>query len=301
MASAKPVAVVARKRTTGIEWTEHTWNPFVGCTVKSAGCFNCYAMSLANRLAKMGQKNYEGLTAIRRGKVYWTGELARGSDSAWNKPRKIKNPSIIFVNSMSDFWHEKAPDDWRHEALALMADTPHQYQVLTKRPEELLLFIKRQPPGFAFPDNVWLGATVEDSKTVFRIDLLRDVPAKIKFLSVEPLIAATGKLNLAGIDWVITGGESGHGARPMEVDWLRSVRNDCLAQGVPHFFKQFGQPRNNPLWDEAVKNGLSPSAYVEQHDPIGKGGSMLDEVYYKEMPGEFKVAEVDPALAETKA
>lgn len=234
---------MARARTTGIEWTEHTWNPFVGCSIHTAGCTNCYAMGQAMRIVRMGTTaSYDGTVKLAgNGKPIWTGRVNKASAAAMRRPLTIREPSIIFVNSMSDFFHEAAQDAWRLEALEIMVRTPHQYQVLTKRPENILPFLERTK--VAFPRNVWIGATLERGDFAHRIDTLREVPATIRFLSVEPLIGYIGEVDLSGIHWVITGGESGPGSRPMHSAWVREVRDLCVAQSVPHFFKQWGDWR----------------------------------------------------------
>lgn len=271
------------KRSTGIEWTEHTWNPFVGCTILSAGCTNCYAMRMAARLAEFGTaKHYIGLTKKVNGHAVWTGKVARASDSGMRKPYTIRGSALIFVNSMSDFFHENAADAWRLEALAIMRETPqHQYQVLTKRPEQIAPFLERT--GETIPDNFWLGASVEDYRVVKRIDALRAIPARIRFLSVEPIINTLGPMDLTGIHQVITGGESGPGARACKPEWVREVRDQCIAQNVPHFFKQWGHWRNNPLQEQAPK-GTSPGEHVKTVDPNGKGGALLDGRLWREYP-----------------
>lgn len=276
-------------RSTGIEWTEHTWNPFVGCTIHTAGCTNCYAMRTALRLQDFGMESYAGVARLANGAPVWTGKINRATEAQMRKPFKIKKPSLIFVNSMSDFFHEGAKDEWRLDALAVMAKTPHQYQVLTKRPENIALFLARvNVPAScltltAFPRNVWIGATVERADCVHRIDTLRRVPATIRFLSVEPLIAAVGPMDLTGIHWVILGGESGPAARPMMPSWARDVRDQCIAQKVPLFFKQWGKAWNNPIFATAPKS-VTGSQWVEQNDPNGKGGSLLDGREWKEYP-----------------
>ena len=273
-----------RQRTTGIEWTDHTWNPFIGCSIKSAGCRNCYAMALAQRLEGMGQAAYKGLTKEVKGKVVWTGELRRNTDQAMRKPMRLRAPSIIFVNSMSDFFHSNAPIAAQREAWEVMLATPrHQYQVLTKRPENILPWLKAE--GIRkVPAHIWIGTTVEGGEVIDRIAVLKKVPAEIRFLSVEPLISRLGNADIRNIQWVITGGESGPGARPMQADWMREVRDLCLKYRVPHFFKQWGKAENNPLWQEAEGFGFEPGAYVRKLDPVGKGGSLLDRVHWKEMP-----------------
>lgn len=269
--------------TTGIEWTDHTWNPFVGCSIVSAGCTNCYAMRLAARIESFGVDHYQGTTRKANGQAVWTGRVRLASERALAKPYTLRTPSMVFVNSMSDFFHEAARDEWRLRVIDIIAKTPeHQYQVLTKRPEEISGFLART--GVALPNNVWLGVTVEHQKTAHRIDLLRDAPAAIRFLSLEPLIApGISKLGLTGVHWVIAGGESGPGARPMKTSWVRSIRDQCLAQRVAFFFKQWGRPENNPLWSEAP-SGTAPPAWVKRHDPNGKGGSTLDGREWKEFP-----------------
>lgn len=281
-----------QSRTTGIEWCSHTWNPFVGCSIKSAGCQNCYAMNLAKKLEDWGQPSYRGTTKTVRGKTIWTGKINKATPGAFRKPLGIHEPSIIFVNSMSDFFHDKAPDRLRMEAWEIMASTPrHQYQILTKRPENVRPFLRRQ--GIKnVPENIWLGATVEDARVAKRVDDVRRYPSKIKFLSVEPLIAEFGKVDLTDIQWVITGGESGPGARPMDPKWLYEVHSLTRKYGVKHFFKQYGKPQNNPLFAKAEAEGLAPATYVKEKDPIGKGGSLLRGRYVKEMPSKrFQVAE----------
>jgi protein gp37 len=287
-------------RTTGIEWTEHTWNPFVGCSIHTPGCTNCYAMKQAARIIEMGTTpSYDGTVRIANGKPIWTGRVNRATPATMKKPFQITEPSIIFVNSMSDFWHENAQDEWRIEALGVMASTPHQYQVLTKRPEHIAPFLERQ--ALHIPDNVWIGATIERGDFLHRIDTLRGVPARIRFLSVEPLIGPIGRMNLDGIQWVIGGGESGPGARSMKAEWARELRDECTRQGVAFFWKQWGKPQNNPLYFdiaarrqaiEASRAGtgskrlpaLTPLAWVETFDANGKGGSKIDGREWKEYP-----------------
>jgi protein gp37 len=268
-------------RSTGIEWTEHTWNPTVGCTIHTAGCTNCYAMRTAYRLQQFGIESYQGVAKMAGGQPVWTGRVNRATDAAFLKPFKIKKPSLIFVNSMSDFFHESVHDHWRLEALEIMRMTPHQYQVLTKRPEAIAPFLARMRVKFS--ENIWIGATIERADVAHRIDTLRAVPASILFLSIEPLIGPVGPMDLTGIHWVILGGESGPGARPMEATWARDVRDQCKAQKVPLFFKQWGKASNNPLWAQAPA-GFRRAAWVEQHDPVGKGGSLLDGKDWKAYP-----------------
>jgi protein gp37 len=272
-------------RSTGIEWTEHTWNPFVGCSIHTAGCTNCYAMRAAMRLQEFGQPSYQGVVKLANDSPVWTGVVNRASEAAFQKPFSIKKASLIFVNSMSDFFHEAAKDEWRTHAIEIMRATLHQYQVLTKRPENIAGYLSRvrAERNFVLPDNMWVGATVERWDCVHRIETLRRVPAKVRFLSIEPLINSVGPMDLTGIDWVILGGESGPRARPMLPLWARQVRDQCIEQKVPLFFKQWGKDSNNPLAWEAPKE-TTISQWIAKHDPVGKGGSKLDGREWKQYP-----------------
>lgn len=209
-----------------IEWTEQTWNPSVGCTKISPGCKNCYAEAMARRLKAMGTPGYANgfnLTLL---------------PERLEDPVKRKKPTVYFVNSMSDLFHERVPDEYIEKVFDVIKRTPHHtYQVLTKRAARLARFFKTR----SVPRNAWMGVSVEDKKYgVARIDHLRKVPASIRFLSVEPLLEDVGELNLAQIDWVIVGGESGPKARPMQKAWALSVQQQCEAQSVAFFFKQWG-------------------------------------------------------------
>lgn len=267
--------------TTGIEWTDHTWNPFVGCSILSAGCTNCYAMRQAHKLESFGVPQYQGVTRIANGNPVWTGKLHLSSDAAIRKPLGIKRPSFIFVNSMSDFFHDAAADSWREKAIMIMQQTPrHEYQVLTKRPENIMPFLERR--GSPFPRNMWVGATVERANVARRIDLIRAIKASIKFLSIEPLIGQLGPVDFSGIDWIIIGGESGPGARPMKYEWVTECIEQANRDRVPIFFKQWGRSENNPLWHTS-KNG-NPTRWVSMHDPVGKGGSKVNGTEYKHFP-----------------
>ena len=270
------------RRTTGIEWTQHTWNPVVGCTIATAGCTNCYAMRMAYRLEHaFHQPAYAGTTKkTSTGAIVWTGKLNRASRQSMRKPETITEPSTIFVNSMSDMFHPDMPDVWRDEAFALMFRIRrHRYQILTKRPEVAVRYYAQRPDLHGLP-HIWIGASVERGKEAWRIDELRKVPAGVRFLSVEPLIGALGPVDLTGIHWVITGGESGPGARLCKPEWTREVRDLCQAQGVAYFHKQHGTYRNHPL---VVERGM-PIAEVEAMDQHGKGGALLDGRLWREMP-----------------
>lgn len=270
-------------RTTPIEWTEHTWNPFVGCTIESAGCKNCYAMRMAHRCGEMGHAAYKGTAQSSNAGPVWTGTLNRNSDSAMAAPLKRKKPSVFFVNSMSDFWHPNASDAWRAEALDIMTATPwHVFQVLTKRPQLVADTLRRM--GRRLPDNVWLGATVEDSRVTDRIQHIRAVPASIHFLSVEPLIGPLANPDLSGIDWVITGGESGPRARQCRGAWVREIRDHIAARHADTalFHKQWGNYKNNPLTHEC---GMTAEKSAEIDPPSnGKGGALLDGELWRQFP-----------------
>ena len=209
-----------------IEWTEQTWNPVTGCTQVSAGCKHCYAERMALRLQAMAVPGY-----------------ARGFDLTLHadrlgQPLGRKKPTLYFVCSMADLFHEDVPDDFIDRVLAVARQTPrHTYQLLTKRAERLPEFFASRP----IPNNVWLGVTVEDRRHGLpRIDHLRRIPARVRFLSVEPLLEDLGPLDLDGIQWVIVGGESGPDARPMREAWALSVRDRCRAAGAAFLFKQWG-------------------------------------------------------------
>jgi len=209
----------------GIEWTETTWNPVTGCTKISPGCKNCYAERMALRLQAMGQENY------RNGFEVTLHERMLPLPLEWRKPR------MIFVNSMSDLFHNEVPTEFIEKTFAVMKKASwHTFQVLTKRSGRLLSL----KDTIKIPKNVWLGVSVECEDYLYRIDDLRKTDAQVKFLSLEPLIGPLPDLNLRGIDWVIVGGESGPGARPMKEEWARDIRDACLASHVPFFFKQWG-------------------------------------------------------------
>lgn len=213
--------------TSRIEWTEQTWNPVVGCTKISAGCKHCYAESMAKRLQAMATPGYENgfeLTLLPH----------RLAD-----PLKRTKPTVYFLNSMSDLFHERVPDVYIDQVFDVVAKTPrHTYQILTKRAQRMARYFGR---GRDVPPNAWMGVSVENKKHgVPRIKHLRTVPARIRFLSVEPLLEDVGELDLKDIHWVIVGGESGPKARPMKPEWAESVQRQCDEQDVAFFFKQWG-------------------------------------------------------------
>jgi protein gp37 len=208
-----------------IEWTGATWNPVTGCTKISSGCLNCYAERMARRLKAMGQRNYRN------------GFKVTCHPHLLDVPLKWKKPKMVFVNSMSDLFHKNVPDEFILDIFSTMVQArQHQFQILTKRAERLA----ELSPELSWSDNIWMGVTVESMEYQYRIDYLRYTGANIKFLSFEPLLEDLGGLNLDGVDWVIVGGESGPGARPMEIDWVRYIKKQCLAKNVPFFFKQWG-------------------------------------------------------------
>ena len=228
-----------------IEWTEMTWNPTTGCTKVSAGCKNCYAEDFALRLQAMGNKKYK--------KGF---KLTLHPDTL-NTPKHWKVSRIVFVNSMSDLFLEDIPLDYIKKVFKVMNETPkHIYQVLTKRAERLEELSKE----LCWSDNIWMGVTVEDVKSKYRISHLKRTKAKIKFLSLEPLLCALPKLNLNKIDWIIVGGESGKRARPIKKEWVIDIKKQCEKADVKFFFKQWG--------------GMNKKA----------NGRELNGKYYNEMP-----------------
>jgi protein gp37 len=208
-----------------IEWTEATWNPVTGCSKISAGCKHCYAERMAKRLQAMGQPNYA------RGFEVTLQAHALRIPLGWRKPR------TIFVNSMSDLFHADVPEAFIHRVFDTMLHAHwHQHQVLTKRADRLLELDQRLP----WAPQIWQGVSVENKSCAWRIDRLRETSAHVKFLSLEPLLGPLPSLNLQGIHWVIVGGESGPGARPVKPEWVRDIRDQCQAAGVAFFFKQWG-------------------------------------------------------------
>ena len=221
--------------TTNIEWVKNldgtrgkTWNPVTGCTKISAGCKHCYAERMALRLQAMGQPNYAN------------GFQLALHPAMLERPLTWKKPQMIFVNSMSDLFHEDVPPDFIQQVFAVMRQASwHTFQVLTKRGERLAALDN----ALNWPDNVWMGVTVENYDYISRIDALRQTRAAVKFLSLEPLLGPLPALDLRAIDWVIVGGESGPGARPLASAWVMDLRDQCLAANIPFFFKQWGGAR----------------------------------------------------------
>ncbi len=208
-----------------IEWTDVTWNPVTGCTKVSHGCRHCYAEQMARRLRAMGVEKYRNGFAVTEHPEVLRDPLT------WRKPR------LVFVNSMSDLFHESVSTSFIEEVFRVMNQASrHTFQVLTKRPERVV-DLNRQ---LRWTSNIWLGTSIESERWIDRLTLLRRIDAHTKFLSLEPLLGPLSSLDLRGVDWVIVGGESGPGARPMEADWAREIRDQCLAADVPFFFKQWG-------------------------------------------------------------
>ena len=213
-----------------IEWTEATWNPVTGCTKVSAGCKHCYAERLAQRLQAMGNHRYRN------------GFNLTLHDDVVDLPRSWSTGRMIFVNSMSDLFHKDVSVDFIQRVFATMRDcSQHTFQILTKRSERL----QKLASQMDWPPNVWMGVSVEDSRVLSRVHDLRKVPAAVRFLSCEPLIGSLAGIDLTNIQWVIVGGESGFGARPMKIEWVREIFRACRKADVPFFFKQWGGVRKD--------------------------------------------------------
>jgi protein gp37 len=237
-----------------IEWTQSTWNPVTGCTKISPGCKNCYAERMAHRLQLMGQPNYRN------------GFQVTLQPSMLELPIRWRKPQAIFVNSMSDLFHDDVPIDYIQQVIDVMRRANwHRFQVLTKRADRLA----NLDSVIDWPENVWMGVSVESQAYVRRIDLLRSTHAHVKFLSVEPLLEGLPGLDLDGIDWVIVGGESGPRARAVQPEWIAELRDQCVAANVPFFFKQWGGVNKKKAgrllggrtWDEMPRmRGILPQA-----------------------------------------
>jgi len=228
---------------TKIEWTESTWNPVTGCSKVSPGCKNCYAERMSKRLKAMGQKNYRN------------GFKLTLHEHVLEMPLKWKKPQTIFVNSMSDLFHEDVPFEFIQKIFQVMREASHHtFQVLTKRSERLAELHNK----IDWPDNVWMGVSVETEDYLYRMDHLRETNAFVKFVSMEPLLSEIQNINFQNIDWIIVGGESGPHSRPMDPDWVRDIRNQCLDADVPFFFKQWGgvnkkkngRTLDHRIWDQ---------------------------------------------------
>ncbi|MBC7965537.1 MAG: phage Gp37/Gp68 family protein [Fuerstia sp.] len=237
-------------QTSTIEWTEATWNPVTGCTKISPGCKFCYAERMAHRLQAMGQERYRNAFKLTL------------QPEAIEAPLHWRKPRVIFVNSMSDLFHVDVPLEYIKRCFAVMEQaSQHTFQILTKRPERVADICDELP----WPANVWMGTSVENVDYVWRVVALSEVPAKTRFLSVEPLLGPIPKLPLDDMHWVIAGGESGPGARPMDIEWVREIRDQCVSENVPFFFKQWGGTNKKKAgrildgrtWDEMPKGAVN--------------------------------------------
>lgn len=246
--------------TSRIEWTEMTWNPVTGCTKVSQGCKNCYAERMAKRLQAMGVPQYRN------------GFRPALAPQVIDEPYRWKKPRLVFVNSMSDLFHESVPVEYIQRVFRVMNETPHTFQVLTKRSARLL----EVGDQLRWTDNIWMGVSVEGEAVALRIDDLRRSSARNRFLSLEPLIGPIETLDLDGIDWVIVGGESGPRARPIMKSWIEDIQFRCEAAGVPFFFKQWGKASfNDDPGDPTREKG---------HPNYAKGGCQLDGSVYRALP-----------------
>ena len=233
---------------TKIEWTESSWNPITGCSKISDGCLNCYAEKMALRLKAMGTKGYEN------------GFEVTLQNHQLERPLKLKKPQMIFVNSMSDIFHEKVPQDYILKIFETMNKADwHIFQVLTKRPERL----EELREKITWTKNIWLGTTIESNKYIDRVKFIKETQANIKFISFEPLIDSVKDIDIDGIDWVIVGGESGSGSRVIKKEWIYEIKEKCDKLNIPFFFKQWGGTNKK------------------------KSGRLLDGKIYDEMPLSF--------------
>lgn len=238
----------------GIAWGEESWNPVTGCTKISPGCVHCWAERMARRLQAMGQQRYE------RGFRVATHEDLLDQPLHWAKPR------LVYVSFMGDLFHDEVPDEFIVCVFDVMARSPqHCFHLLTKRPERLAAMSSRLP----WPANIWAGATVEDDAHRGRADWLRQTGAAVRYLVLEPLLGPVEQLDLSGIGWVILGGESGPGARPLHIDWVRSVRDQCVAAGVPFTFKQWGGVRR-----KETGRTLDGREWLERPEPSAAAGQL---------------------------
>lgn len=241
---------------TAIEWTEATWNPVTGCTKISLGCKNCYAERFALRLQATGNPRYRN------------GFRVTLHPDLLDLPLRWKKPRLIFVNSMGDLFHEDVPFRFIQQVFEVMEEcTWHTFQILTKRPKRAAEFSK----DLVWPPNIWIGTTVENMSVIQRVEWLRRIPAQTRLLSLEPLLGPLPNLPLDGIHWVIVGGESGPGARPMHPEWVRQIRDRCVVNSIPFFFKQWGGKNRKTsgrildgrTWDEMpVKDNYFPSLAI---------------------------------------
>ncbi len=245
-----------------IEWTQMTWNPTTGCTKVTRGCKNCYAAVMSKRLQAMGLEKYKNGFEIRL------------HPDTLKEPYNWKKGKLVFVNSMSDLFHEEIPLDYIKDVFKVMNDLDgvHTFQVLTKRADRL----QEVQHELTWTDNIWIGVSVEDESVLWRVDCLKSVQAKVKFLSCEPLIGPLTGLNVTGLEWVIVGGESGHKARTVKEKWITEVRDKCQNADVPFFFKQWGKKQFNSNQDDPTIS--------KDHPQHGKGGAQIEGNIYRELP-----------------
>lgn len=324
-----------------IEWTDATWNPTVGCSIVSKGCTNCYAMQMAARLEAMGQPIYRGMTKPSKAGPVWTGKVELSNWGQVIKPLSWRRPRRIFVNSMSDLFHEALPDEAIDQVFAVMLTSQaqhHTFQILTKRParmqaymrglidqrasrDRLLPIIRKmvgnpcgwfEPRWSHLPDHIWLGVSVEDQATAdARIPILLETPARVRFISAEPLLGAVDLHHLrapdglhasalqgqhddnfytfdAKLDWVIAGGESGPDARPAHPDWFRALRDQCAAAGVPYFFKQWGEwtPGENV---ERQTGTVEVARRFDDRWRFGRENLARDDGHFDDQPDVYRI------------
>ena len=247
---------------TAIEWTDTTWNPVTGCTKISPGCARCYAERFAERFRGVVDHPFErGFDIVIR-------------PERLEQPLSWRTPRMVFVNSMSDLFHKTIPENFVDKVFDTMeAADWHTFQILTKRGSRLARYSRQRYANRAPPRNVWFGVSVEDGRRKGRVAQLREAAATVRFLSVEPLIGALGAIDLSGIHWVIVGGESGPGFRPMDPGWALEVRDQCIAQNVPFFFKQWGglRPKSNGRWLDGPEWNQFPVRAPQQHSVKGSG------------------------------
>jgi protein gp37 len=240
-------------KTTKIEWTETTWNPSIGCSKVSAGCRNCYAETMAKRLQAIGTAGYDD------------GFKFKILPDRLRQPLSVKKPAKFFVNSMSDLFHEEMPFEFLDEIFDTIKQTPrHQYQILTKREKVLAKYFDNR----IVPENVWLGVTVENADAKHRIDVLRNIDAQIRFLSMEPLLSEMETLNLRNIHWVIVGGESGTSARRMNKQWALNIQKQCNEQDIAFFFKQWGTWGEDGVKRNKKENGMRINGRIYREMPV---------------------------------
>jgi protein gp37 len=246
-----------------IEWTGVTWNPVTGCDRISPGCDHCYALALARRLKAMGQARYQ---ADGDPRTSGPGFAVTCHPQTLSLPYRWRAPRLVFVNSTSDLFHARVPAAFISQVFAVMAATPqHTYQVLTKRPRRA----RHLAPALPWPGNVWLGVSAESTACLHRLADLRAIPAAVRFISAEPLLGPLTGLDLAGVGWVIAGGESGPGHRPPSPAWIRALRDQCQREAVPFFFKQWGGPTpkaggrmlDGRTWDQMPATTLTPGGF----------------------------------------